>query len=258
MTDAQNDKQKATVLGELPMDELIHYGRELGLDLTPRMGRGEVLRRLRERQELLLLMDRDAMLDIVVWARRPVRKSASKEELAKEIAAVKRVRFDGLSDRGVVALAQLRGLPASDHEPRSEVEARLKAAEPFWDMVERKRRRVVGSLVSRLLNGGGHEEEEYRFLPEEGRYPSLKEEIADEGLVGGIARKIRGAADDYLRQKMDEIEMRIDRKLDEIDRRLEEWRDREVANRLKIIKITLVASVIVALISLGYKYVTQS
>ena len=54
-----------------------------------------------------------------------------------------------------------------------------------------------------------------------------------------------------------EIEARIDRKLDEIDRRLGEWRDREITNRLKIIKITLIASVFVLLLSLGYNYLKR-
>jgi hypothetical protein len=35
---------------------------------------------------------------------------------------------------------------------------------------------------------------------------------------------------------------------------LAEWRDKEVANRIRIIKITLWASVIVAIISLIYAY----
>ena len=116
----------------------------------------------------------------------------------------------------------------------------------------------MGSLISKMLNGsGGEESEAYRFLPENGQTPSLKEQIAEEGVVGGIARKIRGVADDYVHQKLDEIEDRIDRKLDEIDQRLAEWRDREIANRLKIIKITLIASVLVLLLSLGYNYLKR-
>ena len=59
-------------------------------------------------------------------------------------------------------------------------------------------------------------------------------------------------------QKLDEIEQRIDRKLDEIDRRLGEWRDKEIANRIKILKITLWASVIVGAFSLIYSYVVQN
>jgi hypothetical protein len=74
-------------------------------------------------------------------------------------------------------------------------------------------------------------------------------------LIGGLAGRIKREADVYLNQKLDEIEARIDRKLDEIDRRLAEWRDREIANRIRILKITLWASVIVAAVSLVYSYV---
>ena len=70
----------------------------------------------------------------------------------------------------------------------------------------------------------------------------------------GIAQKLRGAADQYVHEKLDEIERRIDCKLDEIDGRLNEWRDREVRNRLRIIKITLITAILVAIISLGYDY----
>ncbi len=98
----------------------------------------------------------------------------------------------------------------------------------------------MGSLINRMISGtSGQEAKEYHFLPEDDAGASLQEQITDEGVVGGIARKIRGVADDYVHEKLDEIEKRIDRKLDEIDQRLAEWRDREITNRLKIIKITL-------------------
>ena len=77
-------------------------------------------------------------------------------------------------------------------------------------------------------------------------------------MVGGIAKRIRGAADQYVEEKLDEIERRIDSKLDEIDRRLAEWRDREIKNRLKLVKITLVTAIIVAIVSLGYDYVKST
>ncbi len=249
---------KSSAISDLPVDELIAYGRTLGLELDARMGRGELLRRVRERQTLLAELDRQALLDIVVWARRPVRKSAGKEHLAREIASVKRVDFTGLSDRGLMALARLRGVAVSPKQSRKEIEHAIRDAEPFWDRVTRKRRQILGSLISQMIDGTGdvepESEEAYRFLPEDGGAPSLKERIADEGVVGGLARTIRGVADDYVRQKMDEIEARIDGKLDQIDRRLAEWRDREIANRLKIIKITLIASILVALMSYGYTF----
>ena len=86
---------------------------------------------------------------------------------------------------------------------------------------------------------------------------SIKEEIEESGLFGGISNRLKKSADVYLNQKLDEIENRIDRKLDEIDRRLAEWRDKEIANRIKILKITLWASVIVGVVSLIYTYVTE-
>ncbi len=242
-------------ISELPEDELIHYGRKLGLNLTVKMGRGELLRRVRERQELLLSLERDAMLDIVVWARRPVRQSASKEELAKEIASIRKVDFRGLSDRGLLAFAHLRDVEFQEGEPRERIELRVRSVEPLWDKVIRGRRRVMGSLIGRMIDGTPPaDKEDYRFLPEEAKCNTLKQQISEEGVVGGLARRIRGVADDYIREKLDEIETRIDQKLDEIDKRLAEWRDREVANRLKILKITLVASVIVAVLSLGYTW----
>ena len=245
-----------TAISELPKDELVRYGRSLGLNFHGKMGQGEMLRRIRERQELLIELDRQTLLDIVVWARHPVRQSSSKEELAGHIAIIRKMDFHGLSDRGVVALARLRGVTARDGESRALIEARLRDAEPYWDRIRRHRRQVVGKVLNKMVGGAlGGENEAYRFLPEESSSPTLEEHIEDEGIVGGIARKLRGVADDYVREKLDEIEIRIDRKLDEIDRRLAEWRDQEIANRLRIIKITLVASVIVALLSLGYTYI---
>jgi AAA+ ATPase superfamily predicted ATPase len=72
-----------------------------------------------------------------------------------------------------------------------------------------------------------------------------------------LDRRLKRSADEYLNQKLDEIESRIDRKLDEIDRRLAEWRDKEIANRIRILKITLWASVIVGAFSLIYSYVKE-
>jgi hypothetical protein len=254
-TTMTDEGRETVALSELPTDELIVYGQDLGLRLDDKMGRGELLRLIRERQELLLDVDRDALLDVVVWARRPVRASASKEELAKEIASIIKMDFDGLSDRGLLSLARLRGLSPAASDPRADIEQLLRDHEPFWDRVRRKRRRMVGSLITRLLDGDPEQSDEYRFLPEDGKTGTLRKQIEDEGVVGGIARKLRGAADDYVREKLDEIEERIDRKLDEIDHRLAEWRDREIANRLRIIKLTLVASILVALLSLGYSYI---
>ncbi len=255
---SQPDDKASTGLADLPNDELVRYGTELGLRLRQNAPRGELLRVIRQRQELLVQLGRQAMLDVCVWARRPVRQSASKEHLAREIAQIGKMDFAGLSRPGLITLAKLRGVEPSRDEPDEQIQIRLRRAESFSDMLRRKRRAFEAALVAKLVPGGSPDEpKEYRFLPENHAHPDLKEQIAQEGLVGGIASKLRGVADDYVAQKLDEIEHRIDRKLDEIDGRLQEWRDREITNRLRIIKITLVAMILVGLLSLGYKYMDR-
>jgi hypothetical protein len=106
---------------------------------------------------------------------------------------------------------------------------------------------------------------EYQFLPPaSGRAgsggsiepaASIREEIEEQGVIGGLAGRIKRTADAYLKQKLDEIERRIDEKLDEIDKKLGEWRDKEVANRLRILKITMWAAVAVSILSLLYSYI---
>ena len=240
-------------LADLPLDELVAYGRELGLSIDPAAPGGELLRLIRERQELLVELDGDAMLEVVMWARIPVRRSASKEQLAKQMATITKARFGGLSDRGLRALARFRGVQVEEGEPRTALEQRLRRQEGVWARVTRKRRRIIGSLVSKFVDESPAQGD-YQFLPEENAGTSLKESIEEAGVMSGIAHKLRGAADQYLREKLDEIERRIDRKLDEIDGRLAEWRDQEIRNRLRIVKITLITAIIVAIISLGYDY----
>lgn len=241
-----------TTLSDLPTDMLCDYARSIGLCVDDKTPRGELLRRVRAQQERLITIDRDALLDVVVWLRRPVRQSATKEELARAVVGHGRTHFDGLSQRGLVALANLAGLDVQPGEPRPSLEKRLARSIPWSDRARRARRSLAGSLVAKLLSSQGERsDDQYRFLPEDGK-PSLKAEVKQNGLVSGVAKKLRGVADDYIAEKLDEIERRIDLKLDEIDRRLSEWRDREVSHRLRIIKITLIASILVAVLSLLY------
>jgi hypothetical protein len=145
---------------------------------------------------------------------------------------------------------------------------RLKKQEGIFSKLNRKRRSMLGSIVSNML---GEDAAEYQYLPPQssGEAPSpstvtpadpatqastIREEIEESGLFGGIANRVKRTADSYINQKLDEIESRIDRKLDEIDRRLAEWRDKEIANRIRILKITLWASVIVGIVSALYAY----
>lgn len=253
-------------LSELPKDEIEHLAEEFGLDPTRFKTRQHLVAALHERRQMIAGMDREAMLDVIKWGRRPVTVNATKEQIAQEIARIRSMRFAGLPQRGLVALARMRGIEALDTDPVPLLIRRLKRQEGFFSRVNRKRRAMLGAIVSNIV--GDNESSDYQFLPPSAggssatatapqppRAATIKQEIEEAGLFSGIAGRIKKSADSYVNQKLDEIESRIDRKLDEIDRRLAEWRDKEIANRIRILKITLWASVIVGAFSLIYSYI---
>jgi hypothetical protein len=259
----------ARQMSEIPKDELENLAEEFGLNPRDFRTRQSLVTAIHARRQLIASMDREAMLDVVKWGRRPVTLNATKEQIAQEIARITSMRFSGLSQRGLVVLAKMRGLNAADSDGIPLLVRRLKRQEGLFSKLNRKRRSFLGSLVSNMI-GEEQPAGEYQFLPptsqvsasgqsgQIGTAPqaaSLKQEIEESGLIGGIAGRIKKSADSYVNQKLDEIESRIDRKLDEIDRRLGEWRDKEIANRIRILKITLWASVVVGAGSLIYSYI---
>ena len=266
--------QPARQLSELPKDELEHLAEEFGLDPRDFRTRQHLVTALHERRQAIAAMNREAMLDVIKWGRRPVTYNAGKEQIAQEIARIRSMKFDGLSPRGLVVLATLRGLPAGIDDSVPVLVRRLRKLEGLFSKLNRQRRAMLGSIVSRMI--GDQPADDYQFLPSQqpgaaaatsasaervahtappASPGTIKDEIEESGLLGGIAGRIKKSADAYVNQKLDEIESRIDRKLDEIDRRLAEWRDKEIANRIRILKITLWASVIVGAFSLIYSYV---
>ncbi|MBC8107214.1 MAG: hypothetical protein H7Z14_11540 [Anaerolineae bacterium] len=259
-------------LADLPRDELDALAEEFGLDATRYKTRQHLVAAIHERRQLIASMERDAMLEVVRWGRRPVPPNAAKEQLALEIARIRSMRFSGLTQRGMIVLARMRGMELRGDEPMPLLVKRLKKQEGFFSKLNRKRRSMLGSIVSNML---GEEAAEYQYLPPQSgatgtpdapspstvtpadpasQASTIREEIEESGLFGGIANRVKRTADSYINQKLDEIESRIDRKLDEIDRRLAEWRDKEIANRIRILKITLWASVIVGIVSALYAY----
>src|SRR5262245_61092988 len=205
----------ATALRELPRDELEKYATNLGLDVNEKDSVDTISAKIRTRQELLLELKQEDLLEIVVWARRPVRKSASKEELCREIARIDRTNYDSLSHRGLVTLARLRGIPADPSENSHDLIDRLRHSDGFWSWIKKKRRSLVGGMIAKWVEGESTGQQgEYQFLPEqEINLPgqprgSLRTHIEEHGIVGGIATRIRGVADDYIKQKLDEIEIR--------------------------------------------------
>jgi hypothetical protein len=254
--------QPSKQLSDLPKDELEHLAEDFGIDATRFKTPQLLVAAIHERRQAIAAMDREAMLDVVRWGRRPVSVNASKEHIAMEISRIRSMRFAGLSQRGLIVLATIRNARIRGDEPVPVLIRKLRKQEGFFARLNRKRRAFLGSLIAGMI--GEDEQSDYQFLPPTqagglGASPSssatIKHEIEESGLIGGIASRVKKSADSFLNQKLDEIEARIDRKLDEIDRRLAEWRDKEIANRIRILKITLWASVIVSLISLVYMYI---
>lgn len=182
-----------------------------------------------------------------------------KERLARAVAKVTTMRFAGLSAEGLKVLAMCRGIPVRGDEPVPVLVEYLKAREGIMARLGRKRRSLMGVLAEKLVGGPGRGEAGREDAARSGAPAAesrrLKHEIEDQGLLGGITSRLRRSADGYVQEKLDEIEARIDRKLNEIDSRLSEWRDKEIANRIRIIKITLWVSVVISALSLLYLYV---
>lgn len=258
---------------EMPRDELDHYAELYGIDPQPYKTRERLIQAMQERRQVIASIDRAVLLELVRWGRRPVTADATQEQLAQEVARVRSMRFAGLSREAMLALARLRGLSVKGGETIEQLNARMARQESIFAKVNRKWRGWVGGMISGMMGerDGG---QEYQYLPGDapsagempaasaradapppGSSATIRDEIEEQGIFGGIAGRLKRSADTYLNQKLDEIEARIDRKLDEIDRRLAEWRDKEIASRLRILKITLWASVIVAMISLLYTYI---
>jgi hypothetical protein len=263
-------KEPLRQLADLPRDELEALAEDFGLDPTRYKTTQHLVAALHDRRQLIAGMERDALMEVVRWGRRPVMMNATKEQIAQEIVKIKSMKFAGLSQLGLIALAHLRDVSIKDGDPVPVLIKKLKQKESLFHKIGRARRAALGSVVSKII---GEEERpaEYHYLPTQSSEQttgesfippprpahSIKEEIEEAGLVGGLTNRIKKSADSYLNQKLDEIESRIDRKLDEIDRRLAEWRDKEIANRIRILKITLWASVIVGVVSLVYAYLKE-
>ncbi len=251
-------------LGDLPLDELQSIADEFGLVSRDYKDKTALVSAVHERRQLIASLDKAALIDVLHWAGRQPMAGTSAEQLAIEVVQIKSMRFLGLSERGLRVLALLRGCDLTGDESRDQLVDALKSLEGFFSKMRRKTRGWLGKRVQKMMG------DETTALPEstgpaqprlavgesKPRQQALKEEIEESGLFSGIANRVKRQADSYVNQKLDEIEARIDRKLDEIDRRLAEWRDKEIANRIRILKITLWASVIVAIVSLIYSYIT--
>jgi hypothetical protein len=264
--DPSNPSQSATAtLGAediklLPVEQLRQIAAELGLSPSNPVDRQTLIESIRQQREILQQMDLAALREVVAWGKTPAPADADKETLVRQIATIRKWNYHRLSHSGLVTLARLRGISIRPGDTADRIIDALRTQGSIWGHLRRKRRAFMASLIGRVISGHRGASASSPTDEQTDRSPardvqSLKTEIVQHGVVRGLASTIRGVTDDYIQQKLDEIEERIDRKLDEIDQRLKEWRDREIANRLRIIKITLIASILVAVLSFGYSWV---
>ncbi|HEY0007883.1 MAG TPA: hypothetical protein VGB55_04080 [Tepidisphaeraceae bacterium] len=247
-------------MGDLPTEELAAMAEEFGLRPKDYPQKPDLIAAIHARRQLIASLDKHAMLDVLNWCGRSIAPGISNEQMAIEIVHLRVMRFVGLSQRGLIVLCLLRGVPLIGNEDSDALIRGLKNQEGFFTKIRRKSRSWVAKRLERVVGDSTTElpppsPEPNNKRTDGPRPQALREEIEESGFFGGIANRVKKQADSYVNQKLDEIEARIDRKLDEIDRRLAEWRDKEIANRIRILKITLWASVVVAVISLVYSYV---
>lgn len=129
-------------------------------------------------------------------------------------------------------------------------------------------RDVISVTLGRLVEDDS-DKEETASQEAEADEPSSAEAAAKRvGALHAVTEHLRGAADRYVAAKLDEIEARVDQKLDGIEERVDrkivelheqlaEMRDRELRHRLRLLKITLVFTVLVAVLSLLYKWLEK-
>ena len=236
--------------------------RALGLSFDENATRVSLEKALEARVALVESLDRQALLDLAVWSGVEDAGHQTNLLLVREALLHPLNRLNEVPIGAMRVLLRLRDIEAPAGASHEELKKRLRRAEGFWPSVRRRRRKLMGSLLSRMLETEAPPSRPSTDPPEEPRPATpqrakLKRGIQNRGVVSGIATSLRGAADGYIAEKLDEIEERIDQKLEQIDQRMAQWRDREVSNRLRILKITLIFSILVALVSLGYDYLRK-
>lgn len=250
----QKPHPQADGLAGATIEELQTLATTLGLDVDGEVDRRRLASLIRRRRDMIQHLDGGAVQELAVWAGVRLDDQLDAETLVQRIGVYRVRPLDDLSVHALLVLAALRGISVPSGASRQTICERLRRYEGFWGRMRRKRRKIVASLLYRALESTPPDRVTAEADEADEAATTLREHIEDQGVVGGLATKLRGVADDYVARKLDEIEARIDHKLEQIDERMAEWRDREISNRLKILKLTLIFSILVALVSLGYDY----
>ena len=240
----------ARTLEELSDVELRGLAEELGLGPAAKETRSGLVARIRSRQQSISGVSREELARILRWAGEEVTDFDAKDPLVRRFYRVNFRRTAGLSTEDLRIVARMHGMTFDEATSPEELARMIETSARRWtDVLKRAGGRVVGLITRKAARTSGAEET-----------PPLAEEqegVVSAGLKKGFKAALRFGVDDYVKEKLDEIEARIDRKLEELDRKMDEWRLREVRHRLRIIKYTIIATVIVAVISIIYKYLVR-
>ena len=227
--------------------ELRGIAEDLGFDVGRKESRSDVISRIRARRLVIDEVSREEFARILRWAGEEVKDFHAKDLLVRRFYRVNFRRTEGLSPEDLRIVGRLRGLEFDEDTPTEEIAASIEASAKRWtDVLKRAGGRVVGYIAKKVAGADDDE-----MAP-----PEDEQKVVSASLRKGFKAALRFSMDDYIAEKLDEIESRIDRKLDDLDRKMDDWRTREVRHRLRIIKYTIIATVIVAVISIIYKLVT--
>ncbi len=229
---------------------LRHHAVRLGIDEVDKLSAEELAEALDDRLQLVEQIGRQPLADILLWADERVDDDESVHELAARVLRLRSSHYDGLSRNCLEALAHLHGVHIKDDDDAQRLRDRLEHRGGLGGRIRRARRKALSYLIGKIV---GETEQD---VAEEPR-PRATDQVKRKGLVQGLSSYVRGSVDDYVAEKLDEIEKRIDRKLEDIDRQMDQWRRREVMHRLRIIRITLMATLVVAILSLLYEIVRR-
>jgi hypothetical protein len=278
-----------------PTDEhLVAEARRLGVRDPESMPTDELEQTVVRRLNTIDESEPETLRSILEWAGENVDPAIAddRRRLAERIV---RLRLDGLDELDrtqLETLLRLYDIPFDDEMSDRRLRRLLQPGNRLRRMMRRTRRRLAGYIVNKALHSmqgepeqpepGVAQDDEQEESPVEGtesegepkrengsaaeptngekaraRKLAADEHIKRKGLVQGLTSYVRGTVDEYVAQKLDEIEARIDIKLDQIDRRMDDWRRRELEHRLRILKITLVVTAAVAIVSLVYELIKR-
>ncbi len=105
----------------------------IGLDHTRFKTRQDLVAGIHAHRQMMALLDRDALVDVMLWAHRPIASNATTEDLAREVAQIQTMRFSGLSQRGLIALAKIRGVEIDGTETVPLLIRKLKRQEGIFE-----------------------------------------------------------------------------------------------------------------------------